>query len=333
MTFEQIMDTLKARNFRPVYFLHGKESYFIDQLSDYIERNVLTEAERSFNQTILYGKDTDYQTLRDIISRYPMMAERQVVILKEAQEMRTLPELATYLENPVPTTLLVICFKHKKFDGRTKFGKLVKKQTAMLETKPIYDNQMPDWISSYLKRKKLDISTNAAHLTAEYLGTDLSKVANELDKLAINVPKGTKVSIQHIQDNIGISKDYNVFELQKALGLRQILKANRIVNYFIANPKQHPLVMVIPALYNYFSKLYLLHHLRGAPDQEIQRTCGIGSSYFIKEYKAAVRQYPFPKTKEIISILSEYDLRAKGVNNHSADNGALLKELVFKILH
>ncbi len=333
MTFEQIMDSLKARNFRPVYFLHGKESYYIDQISNYIERNVLTEGERSFNQTILYGKDTDFQTLRDIISRYPMMAERQVVILKEAQEMRALSELAAYLEKPVPTTLLVICYKHKKFDGRTKFGKLVKKQTAMLETKPIYDNQMPDWITSYLKRKKLDISPNAAHLTAEYLGTDLSKVANELDKLAINVPKGTKVSVQHIQDNIGISKDYNVFELQKALGLRQVLKANRIVNYFIANPKQHPLVMVIPALYNYFSKLYLLHHLRGASDQEIQKTCSIGSSYFIREYKAAARQFPLPKIKQIISALSEYDLRSKGVKNQSTANGALLKELVFKILH
>jgi len=333
MTFEQIMDTLKARNFRPVYFLHGKESYFIDQISDYIERNVLTEAERSFNQTILYGKDTDYQTLRDIISRYPMMAERQVVILKEAQEMKTLSNLATYLEKPVPSTILVICYKHKKFDGRTKFGKLVKKQTAMLETKPIYDNQMPDWIISYLKRKKLEISANAAQLTAEYLGTNLSKVANELDKLAINLSSGTKISVQHIQENIGISKDYNVFELQKALGLRQILKANRIVNYFISNPKQHPLVMVISSLYNYFNKLYLLHHLRGASDQEIQRTCGIGSSYFIKEYKAAARQYPLPKVKQVINVLSEYDLRSKGVKNYSTDNGALLKEMVFKILH
>lgn len=333
MTFDQIMDSLKARNFQPVYFLHGKESYFIDQISDYVERNVLTEGERSFNQTVLYGKDTEYQTLRDIISRYPMMAERQVVILKEAQEMKTLSELATYLENPVPSTLLIICYKHKKFDGRTKFGKLVKKHSVMLEIKPVYDNQMPDWITSYLKRKKLDISANAAQLTAEYLGTDLSKVANELDKLAINVPKGTKVSVQHIQDNIGISKDYNVFELQKALGLRQVLKANRIVNYFIANPKQHPLMMVIPALYSYFSKLYLLHHLRGASDPEIQRTCGIGSAYFIKEYKAAVRQFPFPKIKQVISILSEYDLRAKGVHNHSTDHGALLKEMVFKILH
>jgi len=333
LTYEQVLQSLKARNFSPIYFLHGKEAYFIDQISDYIERNVLTEGERSFNQTILYGKDTEFQQLRDIVSRYPMMAERQVVILKEAQEMRSLTELAGYLEKPVPTTILVICYKYKKLDGRKKFAQLLKKKATMYESKPIYDNQVAGWITGHLKKKKLDISNNAAQLMAEYLGTDLSKIVNELDKLAINLPSGGKVNIQHIQDNIGISKDFNIFELQKALGMRQPGKANQIINYFIANPKQNNIVMVISSLYSYFSKLFLLHHLRNAPDQQILKTLSIGSAYFLKDYKAAVRHYPYGKIQAIIGLLSEYDLRAKGVDNHSTDHGALMKELVFQILH
>ena len=333
MTYDQILQSLKARNFAPVYFLHGKEAYFIDQISDYIERNVLTEGERAFNQTILYGKDTEFQGVRDIVSRYPMMAERQVVILKEAQEMKSLTELAGYLEKPVPTTILVICFKHKKLDGRTKFAQLLKKNATVYESKPIYDNQVAGWIIDHLKKKKLEISNNAAQLMADYLGTDLSKIDNELDKLAINLPSGSKVTIQHVQENIGISKDFNVFELQKALGLRQTAKANQIINYFIANPKQNNIIMVISSLYSYFSKLFLLHHLRGATDQQVLKTLSIGSAYFLKEYKAAVRHYPYGKIRQIIGLLSEYDLRAKGVDNHSTDHGALMKELVFKILH
>jgi len=333
LTYDQILQSLKARNFAPVYFLHGKEAYFIDQISDYIERNVLTEGERAFNQTILYGKDTEFQGVRDIVSRYPMMAERQVVILKEAQEMKSLTELAGYLEKPVPTTILVICFKHKKLDGRTKFAQLLKKNATVYESKPIYDNQVAGWIIDHLKKKKLEISNNAAQLMADYLGTDLSKIDNELDKLAINLPSGSKVTIQHVQENIGISKDFNVFELQKALGLRQTAKANQIINYFIANPKQNNIIMVISSLYSYFSKLFLLHHLRGATDQQVLKTLSIGSAYFLKEYKAAVRHYPYGKIRQIIGLLSEYDLRAKGVDNHSTDHGALMKELVFKILH
>ena len=238
MTYPQIIKELKAKKYSPIYLLHGNEPYYIDKISRYVEENVLTEGEKSFNQMIMYGKDTDHKTLIDTCSRYPMMASHQVVILKEAQEMKTLKELLPYIEKPVHTTILVICFKHKKFDGRTKFGKLVKQKALIFESKKLYDNQIPDWIQSYLKDKKLSISPSASVLVAEYLGENLSKVSNELDKLAINLAPGTEVNEKHIQEQIGISKEYNVFELQKALGAKNVVKSNRIINYFISNPKK-----------------------------------------------------------------------------------------------
>lgn len=236
MTFSQIIGDLKKKQYQPVYFLHGNESYFIDAIADYIEKNVLSDGEKSFNQTILYGKEIEFKQVVDTARRYPMMAPHQVVIIKEAQEMRTLKELATYIEQPAQTTILVICHKHKRFDSRTKLGKLLKKKAVVFEAKKLYDNQLPDWIHNYLQDKGFSIKPAATALIAEYLGTDLSKVVNEMDKLAINLPRGTNITQQHIQSNIGISKDYNVFELQKALGQKQVTKVNRIVKYFWGKP-------------------------------------------------------------------------------------------------
>ena len=245
----------------------------------------MTEGEKSFNQMIMYGKDTDHKTLIDTCSRYPMMASHQVVILKEAQEMKTLKELLPYIEKPVHTTILVICFKHKKFDGRTKFGKLVKQKALIFESKKLYDNQIPDWIQSYLKDKKLSISPSASVLVAEYLGENLSKVSNELDKLAINLAPGTEVNEKHIQEQIGISKEYNVFELQKALGAKNVVKSNRIINYFISNPKKNPLVVVVGTLFNFFSKVYLTHFLKNSSEKEMMEKLGVRHAFFLKDYK------------------------------------------------
>lgn len=339
MTHKEIIKELKAKKYQPVYFLHGTESYYIDMITKYIEDNVLTEGEKSFNQTILYGKDTDAKTLIDTASRYPMMASHQVVILKEAQDMKALKDLEPYLRKPVPTTILVICHKYKKLDSRTKFGKAIKANASVFESKKLYDNQIPDWITDYLKTKKLDIEAKAAQMVAEYLGTDLSKIANELDKLVINLPQGTMVNDQHIQENIGISKDYNIFELQNALSTRDAIKANRIVNYFIANPKKNPLVVVLGTLYNFYSKVYMSYFLRNLSDSELAKTLGFNArndyaaAYIIKNYKTAVRQYPFTKTQEVISLLKEYDLKSKGVNRDSTSDGALLKELIYNILY
>ncbi len=335
LTYQQIIKDLKAKKYQPIYFLHGTESYFIDSIANYIEKNVLTEGEKSFNQTVLYGKEIDHKQVTDTARRYPMMASHQVVIVKEAQEMRTLKELQSYVEKPLDTTILVLCHKHKKFDGRTKFGKTVNKNALVFESKKLYDNQLPDWISKYLKDKGFTIEPNASALMAEYLGTDLAKVSNELDKLVINLPPKSAITSQQIQDNIGISKDYNIFELQKALGQRQTAKANRIAQHFAANTRKNPLVMMVGSLYNYFSKIYSLHFLRSASEQDLLKALKLKSAYFLKEYRATARHYNRSQTESVLALLKEYDLKSKGVdfNNAYLYEGELMKELVWRILH
>ena len=335
MTYQQLLSDLKKKNYSPVYFLHGTESYFIDAISSFIAQNVLTEGEKAFNQSIVYGKEADFKQVVDIARRYPMMAPYQVLIIKEAQEMKTLKELENYLAQPVPTTILVICYKHRRFDSRTRFGKLIKKQAVVFESKRLYENQLPAWTQNFLKESGFSITPKATALVVEYLGTDLSKVVNELEKLAINLPKGTKITETHILDNIGISKEYNVFELQKALGLRQVSRVNRIIQNFGANPKKNPMVVVIGSLYNYFSKIYMLHFMVKASDQEIQKALKLSSSFFLKEYKATARQYDRLQTEQVLSILKEYDLKSKGVNLNTVNHPEkeLMKELVWKIVN
>lgn len=335
MTHTQIIADIKKGQFKPVYFLHGKEAYFIDAISDAIEDHALAEHEKAFNQTILYGKDSDHLQVVDAARRYPMMAERQVVILKEAQDMRSLKSLQTYIEQPTPTTVLVICHKHKTLNLNSKFGKAVKQNGVVFLAKKLYDNQVPEWIAGYLKQKKLKAGGSAAELLAEYLGTNLSKVANELDKLALNLPAGTEVTQDQIEQHIGISKEYNVFELQKALGQRNALKATRIVQYFIANPRKNPIQVIIGSLYNYFSKIYSFHAVAQSPEQEILQALGLRSRFFLREYRAAARQFPRSKTEGVISLLAEYDMKSKGVgyNMTGKPDGELLREMVWRILH
>ena len=336
MKYDELLKSIKQKSYKPLYLLHGPEAYFIDVISKQIETSVLSEAERSFNQLVFYGKDADVKTIIDAACRYPMMSPYQVILLKEAQEMRSLNELTPYIKKLVPTTILVLCHKHKKFDSRSKLAKALKAakdQVVIFESKKLYDNQVPAWITQYLKSKKLGIQTDAAALLSEYLGTDLSKISNELDKLAINLPQGTTVSQQEVQQYVGISKDYNVFELQKALGQKDALKANRIINYFIANPRKHPLGVVLGTLYNFFSKVYMLHFLRHSPDREISQALKLKSDFFLRDYKTAVRHYNLPQTQSVIHQLKVYDLRAKGVDNDSTNEAGLLQELIFKILH
>lgn len=335
MNHDQILRDLKAGKVQPVYFLHGTEPYFIDLISNYAEKELLSEAEQGFNLTVLYGKDTDHLTVLDAARRYPMMAPLQVVVLKEAQDMKSLPELINYVEKPTPTTALFICHKHKKFNTATKFGTALKSHAVILESKELYDNQMPAWIQDYLKNRQLKITPAALHLVIEYLGTNLSKVANELDKLALNLPAGTEVTEAHIETHIGISKDYNVFELQKALGERNVQRAGRIVNYFGANPKSSPLIATIASLYNYFSRVYMLQFVPGKSDKEQAEAMQLRNAFFLKDYKTAAANYPRRKLEDIIGYLHEYDLKSKGVNIDSAsyEDGDLLRELVWKILH
>jgi DNA polymerase III subunit delta len=334
--FDELMRDIAARKFLPVYFLHGEESFFIDQIEAAIESHALPEAERGFNQTIVYGKDVDHLTLLDYLRRYPMMSERQVVILREAQEMKGLPELAAYLDQPMPTTVFVVCHKHKKADLRTKLGKaLQSKSVAVFESKKLYDNQVADWVAGYCKSKKMAIEPAAAALLAEYLGTELSKVANEIDKLALNLPAGGTLTSQHVSDQVGISKEYNVFELQKAVAMRDLPKLARIQAHFAANMRKNPLIATISSLYNYFSKVYVLHFLKDQSPAEQVKALDLRSDWFLKEYKLAATNYPPSKVIQILGLLREYDLRSKGVDTDLTSVGeeALMQELFWKIMH
>lgn len=335
MSFEEILREVQSGTFKPVYFLHGEEPYFIDVLEEAIDRHALSEAEKGFNQTILYGKDVDHLVLLDTLRRYPMMAERQVVILREAQEMKSLGELAAYVENPMPSTVFVVCHKHKKFDLRTKMGKALQARAVVLESKKMYDNQLPDWVVQYCRSKKLSIEIPAAALIAEYLGADLAKVSNELDKLALNLPAESTVTTTHVQEYIGISKDYNVYELQRAFAARDLPKIARIEQYFAANIRKNPLIVTVASLYAYFSKVYMLHFLKGANDAEMAKSLELRSDWFLKEYKLAARNYTLAQTEHILGLLRQYDLRSKGVNNDTTNTGedALMKELFWKMVH
>lgn len=336
MTFEEILRDIHARHFQPLYFLHGEEPFFIDQIEAAIDANVLSEAEKGFNQSILYGRDVDHLTLLDSLRRYPMMSERQVVILREAQEMKSLSELVSYVENPMLSTVFVVCHKHKKVDLRTKLGKALQgKNCVLFESKKLYDNQVPDWIAGYCKSKKLSVEPLAAALLAEYLGADLAKIANEFDKLALNLPAGTAVTPAHVQEYVDISKDYNVFELQKAFALRDLPKIARIRKHFAANIRKNPLIVTVSSLFAYFSKVYMLHSLKGSSDAELVKALDLRSDWFLKEYKIAANNYSPSQTMQVISLLKEYDLRSKGVDTDTTNTGdeELMKELFWKILH
>ncbi len=335
MTYQDILKDFKQQKYHPVYFLHGAEAFFIDAIANYAEHHILSETEQAFNLTVLYGKDTDHLAVVDSARRYPVMAERQVVLLKEAQDMKSLTELASYIEKPLVSTILVICHKYKILNLNSKFGKLLKEKAVVLEAKPLYDNQIADWIQDYLKERKFKITSAAAELLGEYLGTELSKIVNELDKLILNLPNGKEINEKDIEDNIGISKDYNVFELQKALGTKDILKANRIVQYFAANPRKNPLPVVIGSLYNFFSKLYMFHFVKNLPEKDLLSALQLRSAFFLRDYRAALPHFSPTKTEEVIALLREYDLKSKGVNYvlTGKDDGELLKEMVWRILH
>ena len=332
MNFEQILNDLKNKIYYPVYFLAGEESYYIDEISDYIEKHVLTDIEKEFNQTVIYGRETDVLSIISNAKRYPMMANYQVVIVKEAQEIKNIDELLPYIENPLDSTLLVINYKYKKIDKRKSFYKQVDKKGVLFESKKLYDNKIAGWINNYVKEKGYDITPKASAMLTEFLGTNLSKVVNEISKLILNVPENATINDELVERNIGISKDFNVFELQKAIGSKNVLKANQIGNYFAANPKENHLIKTVSILYGYFTKLMILHQLTDKSRNNIASALSV-SPFFVQDYQMAARNYSLQKLIKIIDLLKEYDLKSKGVNNISISDGELLKELLFKILH
>ncbi|UOQ70844.1 DNA polymerase III subunit delta [Hymenobacter cellulosilyticus] len=338
LSADEILQQLRQRQYAPVYFLQGEEPYYVDHIADILEKYVLPEHDRGFNQVVLYGKDTDVATILGQARRFPMMAERSVVIVKEAQAVadlesdKTFPFLEAYLKNPLSTTVLVFCYKHKTLDARKKLGKLLSEKAVVMTSKKIYDNQVPAWITSYVRGKKQQITGQATAMLAEYIGTELGRLTNEIDKLLLNVKPNQGIDEELVQRMVGISKDYNIFELQKALVQRDVLKANRILGYFEANPKANPLIPNLTLLFGFFTKLLVLHQ-RGNPSDADFKKLGIMNSFAQKEYSQALRVYDFGRTRDIIHLLRRADLQSKGVESGSMSDGEILRELVFLILH
>lgn len=329
----QIVSSIQKGDIKPIYFLMGEEPYYVDKISDFIEDNILGEEEKGFNQMLIYGRDTNIEDIVSNAKRYPMMAERQVVIVKEAQDLsRTIEKLVDYAENPQPSTVLVICYKYKKIDKRKKLHKAISKNGVIFESKPLYENQVGDWIIKTLKSRGFSISPKAAQMLVEFLGTDLGKIDNELQKLQLICDKATTINPELIEENIGISKDFNNFELRKAIGQRDSLKAHRIINYFSQNPKDNPIVMTVSLLFSFFSQLLQYHGLNDKSKGSVAKQLKI-NPYFVSDYSVAAQNYSMKKVSRAISLLQETDVKSKGVGASNVSHGDLLKELLVKIMN
>ncbi len=329
----QIVTSIKNGQVKPIYFLMGEEPYYIDKIANYIEDHLMPEEEKGFNQMVMYGRDTSVDEIISNSKRYPMMAERQVIIVKEAQDLsRTIEKLEAYSENPQPTTTLVVCYKYKKIDKRKKLYKSVAKTGVIFESKRLYENQVADWIQKTLKSNGYAISPKASQMLVEFLGTDLSKIDNELQKLQLIAPKGTHITPELIEENIGISKDFNNFELRKAIGMRDTLKAHRIINYFSQNTKDNPMVVTVSLLFGYFSQILQYHGIADKSKGNVAKVLKV-NPYFVADYVLAARNYPMKKVSQIIAYLRETDVKSKGVGATNVPSGDLLKELVVKIMN
>jgi DNA polymerase-3 subunit delta len=329
---KEIVAAIDSGNPKPIYFLMGEEPYYIDKICQYISDNVLSEDEKGFNQMVLYGRDTSVDEVISNAKRFPMMAEHQVVIVKEAQDLsRTIENLTAYVEHPQPTTVLVICYKYKKLDKRKKLYKAVQKNGELFESKKLYDNQVAEWIRKTLSGKKYKISPKACVMLVEFLGTDLSKINNELTKLALVVPPATEITPELVEQHIGISKDFNNFELKKAIGERNVGKASRIIDYFAQNPKDNPFVVTVTLLNTFFTQLLQYHGLKDHSPGNVAKVLGV-NPYFVKEYTVAARNYPMKRVSGIISSLRALDLKSKGVGANNMAQSELLKELLTEII-
>lgn len=327
-----IVTAIQKGDIKPFYFLMGEEPYFIDQIASYIEANVLQEEEKGFNQMVLYGRDVTIDEIVGNAKRFPMMAEKQVVIVKEAQELsRTVEQLTAYAENPQPSTVLVICYKYKKLDKRKKLHKAVAKTGVIFESKPLYENQVAAWIKTNLAHRGYQIAPKASQMLVEFLGTELGKIDNELQKLQLICPRGTNITPEIIEENIGISKDFNNFELRKAVGMKDDLKAHRIINYFSQNPKDNPMVVTVSLLFSFFSQIQQYHALSDKSKSNVAKVLKV-NPYFVSDYSTAAANYSMKKVSRAISYLREADVMSKGVGAANVPQGDLLKELLVKVM-
>jgi DNA polymerase-3 subunit delta len=329
----KIVNDIKAGNIKPIYFLMGEEPYYIDRLSDYIEKNVLTEEEKGFNQTVFYGWDVSVDDIVSAAKRYPMMAERQVIIVKEAQDLaKSIDKFESYASEPMPSTVLVLCYKYKTLDKRKKVTKLFEKSGLVFESKKLYDNQVGQWINRVLQAKKYAIEPKASAMLVEFLGTNLEKINNELEKLQIILPVGSTISAHDIEENIGFSKDFNVFELRKAIGEKNQLKSYKIAQYFSDNPKDHPLVMTTGMLFSFFVQLLQYHGLKDKNPKNVAAVLKV-NPFFLKDYDVALRNYPMKKVSKIVTLLRETDVKSKGVGSNSLPQHELLREMLVGIFN
>ncbi len=333
-TYEEIARNLKNRVYAPVYFLMGEEDYYIDRISEYILNHALSDTEKEFNQTVVYGADTDIASVINTARRYPMMSKYQIVMVKEAQHLKNIDELVYYLQKPMPSTILVFCYKHGVLDRRKKVTVELDKVGILFESKKLKDTQLPSFITSYLKRKQVEIEPKASEMMAEFVGTDLNRMAGELEKLIITLPKGQRrITPEQIEQNIGISKDFNNFELRNALIAKDVFKANQIVKYFEENPKSNPLQVTLAVLFNFFSNLMLAYYSPEKNEQGIAAQLGLRSPWQARDYQTAMRRYTGIKVMKIIEAIRQCDVRSKGVGNASVSDGELLRELVYLMLH
>lgn len=332
MTYEQILAELKAKKYQSIYFLAGEEPFFIDLISDYIEKNILDEAEKGFNQTVMYGRDVEIGALISTAKQFPMMSENTVIIVKEAQDLKKIEELKSYIDQPLSSTILVLCYRDKKLDKRKALYKSLQKNGLYFETKKLYENKITDWIKGYLRAKDYTIGNKASAMLSEFLGSDLSKISGELDKLCILAPKGSEINASLVEENIGISKDYNNFEFQNAVMNKDVMKANRIIKYFEANPRNNPIIVTLSVLYNLFSKVLIYHGLTDKNPQSVAKNLGV-NPYFVKDYQKAAEVYSLKNSVKALNYLREADMKSKGFNNPSTTQADLLKELVYKLCY
>ena len=331
MSVEKIISDWKNKSFKPLYWLEGEEEYFIDKVMNYAEHFILTESEASFNLTVFYGKDANWAEVINACSRYPMFAERQVVLLKEAQQMKDIEKLESYIENPLSSTVFVVSYKEKKLDARKKFTRLVKEKGVLFTTKKMYDRDLPQWSQEMMQAKGLSINQKGLALLVDHIGNDLVRIENEIDKLSVNLGKRTTITEDDIEKYIGVSKEYNVFELQAALAAKDLAKSIRIIQYFDANPKAGPIQMVLPSLYNFFSKVFMVFGAGTNDEKTIAVAIGI-NPYFIKDYLKAAKLYTYPGVEKALLLMHSYNLKSVGVGSIGTNDASLMKEMIVKMI-
>lgn len=331
MAVEKIIADWQKNTFKPVYWLEGEEEYFIDKVVNYAERHILTENEASFNLSIFYGRDASWADVINTCRRYPMFAERQVVLLKEAQQMREVEKLEAYVENPLQSTVFIVSYKNKKVDGRTKFARLLKEKGVLVSTKKMYDNQLPEWTQELIQSKGLSVSSKGLSLLVDHIGNDLTRIENEVEKISINLGKRKTITEEDIEQYVGVSKEFNVFELQSALARKDVSKAIRIIQYFEANPRAAPIQLVLPSLYGFFSKVFMVFGAGTTDEKGVAAAIGV-NPFFSKDYLQAAKVYNYKEIENALLLLHHYNLKSIGINDTGTDDASLLKEMVIKMM-